>query len=74
MKNSGSQPKKELDKIYSSVCDVVHARSIGELPRGPQELYNARYQVSKSQKLKGIHKTESVVQLDERWVLLLLLP
>ena len=70
MKNSEGQPKKELDKIYSSVGDVVHARSIGELPRGPQDLYSARYQISKSQKLKGNHKTESVVQLDELWVLL----
>ena len=70
MKNSEGQPKKELDKIYGFVGDVVHARSIGELPRGPQDLYSARYQVSKSQKLKGNHKTESIVQLDELWVLL----
>ena len=70
MKNSEGQPKKELDKIYGFVGDVVHARSIGELPRGPQDLCSARYQVSKSQKLKGNHKTESVVQLDELWVLL----
>ena len=69
MKNSEGQPKKELDKIYSSVGDVVHVRSIGELPRGPQDLYKI-YQVSKSQKLKGNHKTESVVQLDDLWVLL----
>ena len=70
MKNSEGQSKKGLDKIYSSVGDVVHARSIGELLRGPQDLYSARYQVSESQKLKGNHKTESVVQLDELWVLL----
>ena len=61
MKNSGGQPKKELHKIYSSVGDVVYARSIGELPRGRQELYSARYPVSKSQKLQGNNKTESVV-------------
>ena len=45
-------------------------RSIGGLPRGPQDLYSARDQVSKSQKRKGNRKTESVVQLDELWVLL----
>ena len=70
MKNSEGQPKKKLDNIYSSVGDGVHARSVEELPRGPQDLYSARYQVSKSQKLKGNHKTESVFQLDELWVLL----
>ena len=70
MKNSKGQLKKELDKISSSVGDVVHVRSIGELPRGPQYLCSARYQVSKRQKPKGNHKTESVTQLDELWVLL----
>ena len=70
MKNSEGQPKKELDKVYSSFGDVVCARSIGEPPRGTQDLYSARYQVPKSQKLKGNHKNESVVQLDELWVLL----
>ena len=37
IKNSEGQPKKELDKIYSIDGDVVHARRIGELPRGPQD-------------------------------------
>ena len=50
MKNSEVQPKKELVTICSSVVDVVHAKSIGNLKRGPQDLYSARYQVSKSQK------------------------
>ena len=70
MENSEGQTEKELDKIYSSVGDAVHARSIGGLPRGPQDLYSFRYQVSKSQKLKGNHKTESVIQLDKLWILL----
>ena len=70
MKNSEDQTKKELNKIYSTVSDAVHAKSIDELPRGSQDLYGARDQVSKSQKLKGNHKTELVVQLDELWVLL----
>ena len=40
MKNSESQPKKELDKIYSSVGDAVHARSICELPEA-SKIYTA---------------------------------
>ena len=70
MINSEGQPKKGLHKIYSSVCDAVHARSIGKQSRGPQDLYSARYQVPKRHKLKRNHKTESVIQLDELWVLL----
>ena len=70
MINSEGQPKKGLHKIYSSVCAAVHARSIGKQSRGPQDLYSARYQVPKRHKLKRNHKTESVIQLDELWVLL----
>ena len=45
LKKSSSKetPKQVLDKVYSSVGDVTKARSIGELPRGPSDLYNARF-------------------------------
>ena len=58
MKNSEGQLKKKLDQIYSSVGNALHVRSIGKLPRDPQDLHSDRYQVSKSQKLKANHKTE----------------
>ncbi|CAB4007089.1 Hypothetical predicted protein [Paramuricea clavata] len=31
-----------LDNVYRSVGDVTHAHSVGQLPRGPQDIYNAR--------------------------------
>ena len=34
--------KSVLDKVYCSVGDVIQARSVGELPRGPRDIYNAR--------------------------------
>jgi hypothetical protein len=41
--SSKETPKQVLDKVYSSVGDVTKARSIGELPRGPTDLYNMRF-------------------------------
>ncbi len=35
-------PKIALDKVYRSLGDITSARSVGQLPRGPQDLYNAR--------------------------------
>jgi hypothetical protein len=30
-----------LDEVYTSSGDVTMARSLGELPRGPSDIYNA---------------------------------
>ena len=35
-------PKEVLDEVYISSGDVAMARSVGELPRGPTDIYNAR--------------------------------
>ena len=34
--------KEVLDEVYISAGDVTMARSLGELPRGPSDIYNAR--------------------------------
>ena len=58
--SSNETPKQVLDKVYSSVGDVTKARSIGQLPRGPTDLYNARFsskQMSlKDQEVEGINR------------------
>ena len=56
MENSQGQPKKEFDMIYSSVGDVVHARSIGELPRGLQDLYSLDIKFAIARNLTEITK------------------
>lgn len=35
--------KEALDAVCCSVGDVTSARSLGQLPRGPRDIYNARY-------------------------------
>ena len=35
--------KDYLDEVYRSSGDVINVRSMNELPRGPSDLYNARY-------------------------------
>lgn len=42
-KSQGRTPKQVLDHVYRSVGDVTKARSVGQLPRGPTDLYNARF-------------------------------
>ena len=46
MKQSFQQKEKTvkevLDQVYISAGDVTMARSLGELPRGPADIYNAR--------------------------------
>ena len=37
-----NNPKYALDKKYQSVGNVVKVRSIGQLPRGRKDFYNAR--------------------------------
>lgn len=40
-------PKEALDDIYSCLGDVTEAANINQLPRGPQDLYNARHHAQK---------------------------
>lgn len=40
--------RESLDEVYRSVGDVTQARSVGQLPRGPGDLYNARHSAKKS--------------------------
>ena len=56
--SSKETPKQVLDKVYSSVGDVTKACSIGQLPRGPTDLYNARFS-SKQKSLKD-NKVEGI--------------
>ncbi|PFX23967.1 hypothetical protein AWC38_SpisGene11470 [Stylophora pistillata] len=39
--------KESLDEVYRSVGDVTKARSAGQLPRGPRDLYNAPHSTKK---------------------------
>ena len=41
--SQGRTPKQVLDHVYRSVGDVTKARSVGQLPRGPTDLYNAPF-------------------------------
>lgn len=60
LEDSKDKSKKELDKIYQSVSEVVQVTSIREIPQVPQDFYITKHQVSQ----------EPVVQLNEVWVLL----
>ena len=40
--------KESLDEVYRSVGDVTQTRSLGQLPQGPGDLYNARHSAKKS--------------------------
>ena len=64
---SGKFPKYVLDEVYSSLGDVSHVRSIGQIPRRPQDMCNARRSIP-SQKVGSIENT--VVKLDRIWMLL----
>ena len=64
---SGKFPKYDLDEVYCSLGDVSHVRSIGQVPRRPQDMCNARRSVP-SQKVRSIENT--VVKLDRIWMLL----
>ena len=63
--SSKETPKQVLDKVYSSVGDVTKACSIGQLPRGPTDLYNARF----SSKQKSL-KDNEVEGINGIWALL----
>lgn len=47
LENKKATAKEALDAVYCSVGDVTNARSLGELPRGPQVICNARYVAKK---------------------------
>lgn len=45
-------PKEALDNVCQSVGDVAAARSHGELPRGPRDVYNARFAAKKAMEME----------------------
>ncbi|XP_028410639.1 uncharacterized protein LOC114533331 [Dendronephthya gigantea] len=50
--SSKKTAKEILDSVYRDVGDVTRARSIGELPRGPTDVYNARHAAKREQRNK----------------------
>ncbi len=52
-------PKVSLDSVYLSVRDVTGARSLGQLPRGPSDIYNARHAAKRAAE----HVDEKIVSL-----------
>ena len=44
----GKTVKESLDEVYLASGDVTMARSLGELPRGPNDIYNARHSANQS--------------------------
>ena len=44
----GKAVKESLDEVYLASRDVTMARSLGELPRGPNDIYNARHSTKQS--------------------------
>ena len=65
-----------LDAVYCSVGDVTSARSLGQLPRGPRDIYNARYSAKKREN-QGNERTEDFKKqtsdslcLNSMWTLL----
>ena len=73
----GKTARESLDEVYRSVGDVTKARSMGQLPRGPGDLYNARHSAKKSapetfQGENGVatNGTKKHVSLNNVWTLL----
>ena len=64
---SSKRRKNVLDQVYRSLGDVSHVRSVGQIPRGPQDMHNARGSVPSEK----VGSTENpVVNLDSLWMLL----
>lgn len=64
-------PKKILDEVYRSVGDVTTARSHGQLPRGPQDLYNARFAAKQTTESTHADQTQgNVCEANTIWQLL----
>lgn len=66
-------PKEILDNayVYHSVGDVTEARSLGQLPRGPSDVYNARFGAKNFSRSGEIeHQSKNVNELNAIWQLL----
>ena len=64
-------PKEILDGVYHSVGDVTEARSLGQLPRGPSDVYNARFGAKHSSRShESKHQSKNVNELNAIWQLL----
>ena len=64
---SGVRPKYVLDEVYRLLGHVSHVRSVGQIPRRLQDMYNARRSVPSEK----VGSTENpVVKLDSLWLLL----
>ena len=57
--NMEKTPKEGLDKLYQSLGDITDAKSLGELPRGPSDLYYARHAEKKARLSQGNVSCES---------------
>ena len=63
--------KEILDNVYHSVGDVTEARSLGQLPRGPSNIFNARFgEKSSSRSHESEHQSKNVNELNVIWQLL----
>ena len=54
--NKKEKPSVILDAAYLSAGDVSEARSLGQLPRGPTDVYNARRAAQKKSKETGTNE------------------
>ncbi len=67
--------KSSLDQAYRAVGDVIGARSLGQLPRGPVDIYNARRSARNEKEMQNVvsfnsEKSAGSVKLDGLWTLL----
>ena len=71
MDSKEKTPKEILDNVYHSVGDVTEARSLGQLPRGPSNVHNARFGAkSSSRSHESEHQSKNVNELNVIWQLL----
>ena len=69
--NKKKTPKEILDNVYHSVGDVTEARSLGQLPRGPSDVYNARFGAKHSSRsYESEHQSKDVSEVNAIWQLL----
>ncbi len=57
--DKGKMLKEALDEVYRSSGDVTMARSVGELPREPNDIYNARHSAKQSSESSSLPSSES---------------
>ena len=60
VKQKEKTAKEVLDEVYRFSGDVTMARSLGELPRGPSDIYNARRLAKHSIDVSNVSKNETV--------------